>query len=156
MIDETGPRIPDLSTSWQLWYSDLFDRESPPSLEASDTNILKGLYALWRQTLREAIQDNGNASFSRFHLTWGNSGASRVDIVVNPFNNPALLKLRQWAGFMSQPQAGNADEILSRLAQRHYELLRTSPRWQASAIDWAAEARNLLALVERITDPNAL
>jgi hypothetical protein len=164
MKNETNPCIPDSSTAWQLWHNDLFDQDAPPSLEASDTNILKGLYKLWLHTLKETILDNGNASFSRFHLTWEKQGAGRVDIVVNPFNNPDLLKLRRWAGLMLQPQgrediqrpARKPDEILWRVAQMHYELLRTSQRWQAAAVDWGAEARELLALVERLIEPQDL
>src|SRR5215213_779764 len=100
MIDENDPRIPNTSTVWQLWYSDTFDREAPQSLQASGANIMRGLYALWLYTLKEGILDNGSASFSYFHLTWGNTATTRVDVAIHPFNNLPLLKLRRWVGFI--------------------------------------------------------
>lgn len=158
MIDEADPRIPNTSTVWQLWHSDTFDRNSSPSLQGNGVNIIYGLYELWLNTLKEGILDNGSASFSYFHLTWGDPATARVDVTVNPFHNLALLKLRSWVGFISQAQEGEdgKNAILLRLAQLHYELLKKSSRWKASAIDWGAEARELLAYVESISDPEQL
>jgi hypothetical protein len=159
MVDNVDPRLPHTSTAWQVWYNDIFDSDSAPSLQASGTNIIEGLRELWLHTLREGILENGHASFSRFHLTWGNSGAARVDIAVDPFHNPSLLKLRRWVGFMAQLPENDDEQrniIFSRLAQVHYQLLLTSGRWQASAIDWSAEARELLARLEWMTDPKEL
>lgn len=154
------PRIPTSSSAWQLWHSDLFDRDSPASVEASGTNIVEGLYQLWLHTLKEAIQDHGTASFSRFHLTWGDTAAARAEVAVDPFDNRALLQLRRWANLMSHQQGedsqASGEPVLSRLAQLHYELLQESSRWTASAIDWDAEARELLARVERLSGPEAL
>jgi hypothetical protein len=160
-------RIPDASTTWQLWYIDTFDRDFPPSLEANGENILVGLYRLWLYTLREGIRDDGSASFSSFHLTWGRKASTCVDIVVEPFTNPSLKKLRLWANLMSQNleeedviTSQNLEEqrnpILSMLAQLHYEYLRISSRWEAPAIDWAAESRALLARVESVSVPEDL
>jgi hypothetical protein len=42
--------------------------------------------------------------------------------------------------------------ILNQLAQLHYELLQQSDRWAATAIDWSAESRELLARVEQMLD----
>src|SRR5688572_1561679 len=143
--------------------------ESPilPPLGNCGMNIIQGLYELWRYTLKEGIQDNGSASFSRFRLTWGNTPITRVEVVVNPFNNLSLIKLRRWANLMSQLQDNKGilivqsleeqrDAILMRLAQLHYEFLQNSSRWKAPAIDWGAEARELLAHVELMTDPKEL
>ena len=167
MIDETDPRIPDTSTVWQLWHSDTFDRDTSRFLQSSDVNIIDGLYELWLHTLKEGILDNGSASSSYFHLTWGNTAATRADVAVNPFHNLALLKLRRWVGFISQAQESEdrriiqrleerEDTIILRLAQLHYELLQKSSRWKASAIDWGAEARVLLARVDLISDAEEL
>jgi hypothetical protein len=159
MIDAIDSRIPNISTTWQLWHSDLFDRDSPPSLQASGTNIIQGLYELWLHTLKEGLLENGSASFSRFHLTWGNTASTRVEIAVNPFNNASLLKLRHWANLMTQNQNGEEerrDVILLRLAQWHYEFLQKSSRWSASAIDWSAESRELLARIEVLKDSKEL
>lgn len=154
--EEIDHRIPNASTTWQLWYGDMFDMDAPPSLEAGGTGIVNGLYEIWRHTLKEAIQDSGSSSFSRFHLTWGNTAAERVDVLVDPFNNLSLLKLRGWAGLMSRQTEPEDERILMRLAQLHYELLQQSGRWQAAAIDWSAESRELLARVESMAGPEEL
>ncbi len=86
-------RIPGPSSAWQLWYSDTFDRDAAPALQRSGTNIVEGLYELWLHTLKEGILENGNASFSRFHLTWGDTGSSRVDVYVEPFGNPSVVEI---------------------------------------------------------------
>ena len=167
MIEQIDPRIPNTSTVWQLWHIDTFDRDTSRSLQSSRENIIQGLYALWLHTLTEGILGNGNASFSYFYLTWGNAAVSRADVAVNPFHNPALLKLCQWAGFPTRAQESEnrrivhrleygKDAILLRLAQLHYSLLQTSSRWKATAIDWSAEARELLAHVDLISDPEEL
>ncbi|HSL31334.1 MAG TPA: hypothetical protein VK900_19185 [Anaerolineales bacterium] len=153
--------ILDASTPWQLWYSDTFDRDSPASLQASGEGILQGLTELWRYTLQEGIHYNGSASFSYFYLTVGNTAWARVDVSVQPFHNPALMKLRQWAHLADRDHAENITTapslqaqrlfIFNRLAQLHYALLKKSDRWRAAAIDWSAEARALLARVESVT-----
>lgn len=155
-------RFPNASTPWQLWHSDTFDRDDPPSLQTTGMDIVEGLSELWRYTLKEGILDNGDASFSRFQLMWG---ATCVAILVNPFDNPALLKLRQWTHLMSTDQEPirsapfgeeQRETLLLRLAHLHYQLLQESPRWTASTIDWSAEARDLLARVESMSDPAQL
>lgn len=159
MIDEFDSRIPDTSTAWQLWHHDTFDRDSPRSLQASGTNIVQGLCELWRFTLTEGILDKGSATFSRFQLTWGRTASTRVEVIVDPFDNPGLLKLRQWAHLMSQDQDGEEeqrDALFMRLAQLHYDLLQKSRRWKAAAIDWSAESRQLLARVESMKDSEEL
>ncbi len=159
MDHELDFRIPGPSSAWQLWYSDTFDWDSAPALQTSGTNIVDGLYKLWLHTLKEGILENGNASFSRFHLTWGNTGSTRVDVFVEPFRNPSLMKLRQWAHIA--PDNNNSEEelgkaLLLRLAHLHYELLQKSSRWSASAIDYSAESKELLARVDVIKEPEEL
>ena len=151
-------QIPNTSSTWQLWHNDSFDSDFPATLQASGTDIIQGLYQLWLHTLKEGVLDSGSSSFSRFHLTWGNTPAARVDILVNPFDNRCLLKLRRWANLMSHHQeaAETRDAILWRLAQLHFELLQMSRRWTSPAIDWNAEARELLARLEMMTDPEEL
>ena len=43
-----------------------------------------------------------------------------------------------------------------KLAHLHIELLQKSSRWRADAIAWDAEARDLLARVEWMRDPEEL
>jgi hypothetical protein len=158
MFEEHDPQIPKPSTTWQLWQSDTFDRDSSPALQSNGTRIIDGLCELWFQTLKEGILDNGNASFSYFYLIWDNATTARVDITVSPFNNLALLKLRHWVGFT--PQAQNIEvgrnKLVLRLAHLHHTLLQKSSRWHASAIDWSAEAREVLGRVELISNPEDL
>lgn len=153
MADDLASRILNPSTGWQLWHSDTFDRDAPLTLQSSGTDMFQGLSELWRYTLKEGIMNDGNASFSRFHLIWGDTPATRVDIFVQPFDNLALLTLRQWT--QSRPEE-QEDGLLLRLAQLHYELLQTSVRWSAPTIDWSLESRDVLARVETITDPEEL
>lgn len=158
MDNEINSRIPSTPSAWQLWHSDTFDRDAPISLQASGTDIIQGLYALWLFTLKEGILENGSASFSRFHLTWGNAATTRVDILVKPFNNLALMKLRQWTHFASQNQNSEQqrEAILLKLAQLHYELLQKGSLWSASAIDWSAESKEILVRVEMSKEPEEL
>src|SRR5687767_2412490 len=93
MTDQSDRQIPDMFTDWQLWYSDTFARDAGPSLEVHGVNIMDGLYKLWLYTLKEGILDDGMASFSRFHLIWGKTASTRVDVFVTPFHNSSLRKL---------------------------------------------------------------
>ena len=82
--------------------------------------------------------------------------------MLNPFQNTSLQKLRRWAAEEERDQTADRlheeqeDSILRRLAQRHYEYLQKSERWQAESIDWRAEAKELLERVEEMTDPKEL
>jgi hypothetical protein len=160
---EAPQAISSVSTVWQLWYTDKFDGEAPPSLETTGTNILHGLYELWLRTLREGILDSGNASFSGFHLAWGDTALIRIDIDVRPFGNFALEKLRRWAHFSSGDEItqnemdnGLNNPLVWKLARLHFSLLLQSGRWTAAASDWSAEAKELLARVDALTDPSQL
>lgn len=153
--------FPDHSTHWQLWASDTFDQDSVPGIQAKGEGILAGLYQLWLHTLAESIQENGNATFTRFHLTWSEEPRARVDVYVKPFENHTLGKLRNWArqfddnawnaaSHVLDPQAHVQNPVLQRLAHEHQERLRRSHRWQAQAIGWSAEAKGLLESLENM------
>lgn len=138
----------------------MFDRETPASVEASGVDIREGLYSLWLHTLREGILDDGSASFSRFHLAWGEPESKYVDAGVEPFDNHTLVKLRRWAGFASIEQYKNdtrgTNQIVRRLAELHYELLQKSELWAADTLYWSEEAREVLARVNGLSDPGEL
>lgn len=77
---------------WELWSSDLFDRESPPTHEGSFATAREGLAALWRAVLHEGVQDDGRPSFTSFSLR---APAPRsVQLPRDPFQNPELAQLR--------------------------------------------------------------
>lgn len=76
--------------SWELWSSDTFDRESGPSIEGSFETLDEGLYALWKKTLSEAVQDDGRPTFTEFSLR----GQPSVFLPRDPFENRELAVLR--------------------------------------------------------------
>lgn len=142
------PRRPLSVSPWMLWYSDTFDRDSEPSVEETGERFVDGLIALWRHVLQEGIDEAGHATFSSFWLSWGSSLAERADAAVQPFGNATHVRLREW----SQRDVETCEAVLRRLALWHYDLLRHSPRWQASAIAVGEEARQLLAAVVEMSD----
>ena len=117
--------VSDISTRWTLWHRDTFDRDAPDSVAARGTNILNGLYQLWKYTLREGLTDSGDASFGAFHLAWGETAGTTAAVWVEPFGNAELKKLRRWAEEVGE------DALLSRIAALHLTLLQKSGRWTA-------------------------
>lgn len=142
------PRRPRSVSPWTLWCSDTFDRETEPSPEESGELFADGLSALWQHALLEGIDEAGNATFTYFSLAWGQTVSERADAAVQPFSNSIHLRLREWLLRDADTRAA----VLRRLALWHYDLLRHSPRWQASAVAIGEEARQLLAAVAEMTD----
>lgn len=88
--------------TFELWASDLFDRESPPSRQKTFSTLREGLEALWRASLDEGIQDDGRPTFTWFTLTGPSSHLKhaapsllRVELPRDPFVNLELAMLRQ-------------------------------------------------------------
>lgn len=77
---------------FELWASDLFDRESEPSLEGTFSALRDGLVALWRKTLEQAVQDDGRPTFTEFSLR--GDGRTR-SLPRDPFRNVHLGVLRR-------------------------------------------------------------
>jgi hypothetical protein len=112
---------------WKLWYQDMFDRDTPVSLEDHGENILEGLYGLWYRVLMEGIQDNGNASFSYFFLT-SDEGRCKLDTGIQPTNNRLHLHFRNWSkgnetDMVTNTQSGR-NEFISKLAANYFNLLQ--------------------------------
>lgn len=122
----------------------MFCPDDPASVECSGVGIIGGLSELWRLTLSEAVNNDGGTTFSRFHLVWGATPVTRVDIHVDPLRNPGLGLLRR-----RLEVAG--PNLLRALADEHLQRLEHSVRWQAPAIDWSLESREVIAEFE----PNA-
>lgn len=93
-----------------LWSSDLFDRESPPSLESRYASLEEGLAGLWRHVLREGVQDDGRPTFTAFSLEV--HGRAGVALPRDPFSNPELAVLRR--RFF-----GGEQDLVDRLAALH-------------------------------------
>jgi hypothetical protein len=103
--------------AWALWSHDTFDRDADPSLEREFDTLAAGLAGLWRQTLREAIDDGGRATFTEFSLR----GSTRmVFLPRDPFDNPELAQLRRRfladeEGFLEQLVAAHVERFEARL-----------------------------------------
>jgi len=78
-------------SDWQLIANDLFDRASPPEIQASGLDLVGGLRQLWRYTLAERIGPDGERGFVSFQLRRGS------DRIAAPDDLAALARLRAWA-----------------------------------------------------------
>jgi len=76
----------------ELWSSDLFDRESSPSLEGTFSQLEAGLETLWTHVLDEGVLDDGRPTFVDFQLRVG--GRAAITIPRDPSRNPELARLR--------------------------------------------------------------
>ncbi len=65
--DITDP-APD--AEWDVWYQDLFDRDTPRQVEVSVWGLVTGLAELWARHLFETIEVDGQKGFSHFNLWW--------------------------------------------------------------------------------------
>ena len=57
-----------MGESWQVWYQDTFDRETPRWVEAAGEGLENGLCELWRRHISETILADGGKGFTRFNL----------------------------------------------------------------------------------------
>ena len=78
---------------WDVRWEDMFDRETPPSVEVRGRGLVKGLIELWARYLFETLQPNGWEGFSRFWLWWRQGGKS-IKIVGD---KEGATRLRKWA-----------------------------------------------------------
>ncbi len=150
---------------------DIFDRESRPVKIACGQDILKGFFALWETTLKNAVRDDGVAMFSRFRLRWqrGTSHGS-VEVPVEPHRNPALCKLRTWV-YPPTPEEQKApvkkldasvenrrrnDVLLTEIAQIQLELVFGGDRSEKTGFSAWDETKRFLVHVEDIKHPDQL
>lgn len=114
-IDE-GPAS---EAEWEIWYQDLFDRESPRLVEISGRGLVNGLIELWRRHLFESVQEDGGKGFSRFNLWWKQMGRS---IEVNGAWQ-GQMQLREWvfAG-KGYGKLGN-QSVLEKIAKAHQVII---------------------------------
>lgn len=82
--------------TYELWSSDLFDRESSPSLEESSERLERALESLWRRVLEQGVQDDGQPTFTEFQLR--SATGPVASIPRDPLNNPELALLRRFRG----------------------------------------------------------
>jgi len=95
-LAERGDAGDTRRVAWELWASDYFDRETPPSCDARGEALEDGLAALWRKTLEEGIGDDGRPTFTWFMLRV--EGRPSFEIPRDPQSNPVLARLRRLRG----------------------------------------------------------
>lgn len=81
----------EATTEWTVCARDLFDRESPASVDARGIGLQDGLTELWRRALSEEVRDGGSRSFTSFTLSWA---GGHTDVGAQPFDNHELAALR--------------------------------------------------------------
>jgi hypothetical protein len=80
------PDEPYHNEEWAVWYTDTFDRDSPPRIDVRGRGLVEGLAQLWARHLFETVRPDGQQGFSRFDLRWkqgrvvidGDRGAKRL------------------------------------------------------------------------------
>jgi len=109
----------------------------------SGSGLAEGLRKLWRATVQNAIDANGNDTGASPVLVLAARGQKlgargQVAIRVEPRGNSVLLRLRAWL------DGAQGQVLLSRIAQTHAGLLLASERW--SQPDPAPDAESLALL----------
>lgn len=112
------PSDPAPDATWTVWYSDLFDREMPPQVEANGTGLIDGLTELWVRFLFETVRPDGSAGFSRFHMQW-----ERGSFMIEG-DRSGKARLRRWVfGEKTHTTRGYLDEadvgLLRQVAMTH-------------------------------------
>ena len=103
---------------WQLWYEDLFDRETPRKIEAEGDELTHGLIELWSHHLFGAVQPDGRLGFNRFNLWWNRTS---IEIADNP---KGAAHLRAWIWRQPTRSRQSADQhLLERVAKTHAKLI---------------------------------
>src|SRR5688500_11779214 len=109
--------------SWSVCARDLFDRESPPSIDARGVGLADGLIELWRRALSEEVRDGGGRSFTSFSLDWAGGD---TDVGAQPSGNHELAKLRAWVYGSPGPYEPGGVTVREALLEReNLSLLRS-------------------------------
>jgi hypothetical protein len=117
------PSDPAPDAAWEVWYRDLFDRETPLMMDVRGHGLLQGLTELWARVLFETVRPGGGRGFSRFHLRWNQRQAVKVE---GPWEG--ATRLREWV-FGAQEHtsrgyvAAGDTQLLERVAFTHATLL---------------------------------
>jgi hypothetical protein len=119
-MDDREQLTPNIApqAEWQVWYEDMFDRETPRQVEASGRGLAKGLIELWARYLGETIRPNGSEGFSRFNL-WCTPRS--VEIIGN---REGAVRLRGWVfGIQEGSVRKRNRRLLNRIAVAHTRLI---------------------------------
>ena len=135
---------------WELWYQDVFDRETPRQVEKSGSGLVAGLMELWLHHLGEAIIADGRVGCSRFNL-WLKRDRISIRIMGE---GEGLVKLREWI-FSEHESSGHrlrqgADhELLQAIVEIHNRLLRVGET-NKKIVNLAATSRSRKDFEERL------
>jgi len=144
----------DPTAEWQIWYQDMFDRETPRQVVAEGVGLAAGLAELWRRHLRETVLPNGRLGFSRFNLWW--KQASRSASITG--DSAGIVQLRGWVlSRARRSQEGAGEDVLSAVAGVHSHLMvegRSCEGILATAA-LAPDAVSFLADLARLGDMEA-
>jgi hypothetical protein len=138
-MDGSSPD-PAPNARWEIWHQDTFDRNVPRAREASGCGLQSGLVELWSRHLREGVDREGRATFSRFNLWWPQASRS----VTITGDRTGTARLRRWLG-IGRVTDGSPDEaqpprqLLRRVVHTHCRLLLTG-RDSAPILDLARSA----------------
>ena len=131
------------TTPWTVCARDLFDRESPASIDARGIGLTDGLIELWRRALSEEVRDSGSRTFTSFSLDWA---GGQTDVGAQPFDNHELAKLRGWVyGRPGPNEPGGVSGREALLERENLSLLRSMARAHLRMMgsdrgDWAGWA----------------
>lgn len=137
-------RVPGDASHWTVWYRDTFEGEdTQATAEADGTGIRAGLELLWERTAVEGIEDeDGDATFSAYSISWGDSAAESAWVHMKSFDNTALLKIRGWLDAPTK----------TAIAAAHLRLLEHSDRWTKDHLDPSAETLPILDAAAAASD----
>lgn len=111
------------TTEWTVCARDLFDRESPVSVDARGVGLQDGLIELWRRALSEEVRDGGGRSFTSFSLDWA---GGHTDVGTQPSGNHELAALRALVyGTPGPYEPGGAGGREALLERENHALLRS-------------------------------
>ncbi len=116
---------PQPTLTWEVVYTDTFDRRAPPSIDVAGAGLVPGLVELWARYLFESVKASGRG-FSRFCLA--TSARSQISID-GDFN--VARRLKSWVfGDATSSMGGVLDEAnldrLMAIARAHGRLLPLS------------------------------
>lgn len=133
------PDEPYPDEEWAVWYTDTFDRDAPPRVDARGRGLVEGLAQLWARHLFETVRPDGRQGFSSFDLRWKQG---RVEI---GGDREGARRLRGWMfGKKEHSYKGYAAEadpaLLKKVATAHARLIeRRQGTEQLLAIALAAK-----------------
>lgn len=114
----------DSKAMWEIWYQDVFDRETPRQLEVHGHGLVEGLSELWARHLFETVQVDGQKGFSRFNLWWKQEHRS-IEI---SGEWEGQIRLRKWVfGNKTQTESPysqvSKNDLILKIAEIHKNLI---------------------------------